>query len=284
MGIYDRNYARDDFGGVGRTVQFRMPPMTPMVKLLLIINVAVFGVSLIPGIGDFIFSFFSVLPNTAWRWVEVWRLVSYQFLHSGIFHIFFNMLVLFFFGPMMERLWGSKRFIFFYLSCGAMGGVVYQLLVYTGFLMPEGGLDYVLPLVGASGAIYGLLAAGAILFPNLQVYVMGIFPLPFSVLAILMVIFSLFGLMGGPNAGGEAAHLAGMAVGAAYVLGGPWFKKTRTKVNQGNWEKKIRNERAFQQEVDRILDKLHSSGVKSLTRKEKKMLKEATRREQNQTS
>ena len=84
----------------------------------------------------------------------------------------------------------------------------------------------------------------------------------------------------GHNAGGEAAHLAGLAVGVLYVLWRPWLHKTQLKIGEGRWQRKLERERSFQNEVDRILKKVHDSGIASLTNKEKQILKEATLREQ----
>jgi len=183
------------------------------------------------------------------------------------------MLGLFFFGPVLEGTWGSRRFLKFYLVCGAAGGILYTLLVWVGFLPPGF-------LIGASGAVLGILAAAAILFPRMRVYVFGIFPLQLYVLAIILAVWSLVELFGGSNQGGEAAHLAGMAAGALYVLWRPWVQGARLTARKGGWAKKMEHQRQFQAEVDRILAKVHASGIRSLTRQEKKVLKEATQREQ----
>lgn len=276
MGIYDRDYNRQDTGGFYNKPQMRYckPTITPVVKWIIMINIAVFlPCALIPKLNTFIYQWFSVFPATLGMTLQVWRLISYQFLHGGIFHIFFNMLVLFFFGPMLERMWGSKRFLIFYLVCGMMGGIVYPILVGLNVL----GVG---TLVGASGAIYGMLAAGAIMFPNMQIYVFGVFPLPFGVFAVLTVIISMLNFLEGNNAGGEAAHLAGMAAGAVYVLWGPSVQKIRGDINQGRWEKKIQQQKDFQAEVDRILAKVSQNGVNSLSGREKKILKKASEIEQ----
>jgi membrane associated rhomboid family serine protease len=278
MGIYDRDYGRDDFsgGGYGPRMRFAFPPISPVIKKILIINVSVFLIcNLIPPLGNFIFQWFSVLPVTPIMSLQIWRLISYQFLHGNIFHIFFNMLVLYFFGPMLENLWGHKKFLIFYLVCGATGGVLYTILVLSRIL--EAGY-----LVGASGGIYGILAAAAILFPRMRVYVFGIFPMTLAVFSVVLVVISLLGFIRGENPGGEAAHLMGMAAGAAYVLWRPLLERRRVKINKGNWQRKMKEERDFQQEVDRILEKVHNSGIASLTRKEKRTLKEATQREQQE--
>ncbi|MHC5059579.1 MAG: rhomboid family intramembrane serine protease [Planctomycetota bacterium] len=273
MGIYDREYTRehDEFRP---HMRFALPPLMPVVKWLLIINVAVFVVSnMMPLLGEMFFALFSVFPKSVGMSLQIWRLVTYQFLHGGFGHAFFNMLALFFFGPMLERQWGSRKFLIFYLVCGAMGGVLFTLLVFAGVLN-------VGSLVGASGAIYGILAAGAILYPNLRVFVFGIFPLPLYILAIILAGFSLMGVTNSPNAGGEAAHLAGMAAGAVYVMWPRWKRYMANRPQRPmKWESDINRQRQFQAEVNRVLDKVHSQGIASLTRKEKKMLREASKRQ-----
>jgi membrane associated rhomboid family serine protease len=254
-----------------------MPHITPVVKWLLMINGGVFLLTAMQSpLSNLIFKWFSVFPiSTSVIFFQPWRYITYQFLHSGLGHIFFNMLILFFFGPMFERQWGSKRFIRFYLICGAAGGILYALLVLFGALDPGW-------LVGASGAIYGLLAAAAVLYPSMKVYVFGIFPIPMAVMALLMVAFSVFGFLGGQNAGGEAAHLAGLATGALMIVYQPWMSKRRLKKSDGAWQRKMQMQQNFQSEIDRILDKVHTQGIKSLTRKEKSILKRATEIEQGE--
>ena len=278
MGLYDRDYTREDYQ-YRHAPQMRMafPRITPVVKWLVIINVAVFLLSfLIVRLGQVIFYWFSVYPATPGMSFQLWRPVTYQFLHGGPGHILINMLVLFFFGPVLERLWGSRKFLTFYLVCGAMGGLFYPLLVLVGWL----GVGQ---LVGASGSILGILAAAAILFPNMRVYVWGIFPVKITVLALVLAAISIITLLRPDqyrNAGGQAAHLAGMAAGAIYVLSQSWHTKLKSKIRAGAWEKKMAEQHNFQIEVDRILQKVHKSGIHSLTSKEKKILKKATEGEQ----
>lgn len=274
MGIYDRDYNRHSYsGGGGGGMRFMMPHITPMVKYLLIVNIAIFFIGfLIPPLEKFIDKWFAVSTYPLSESLQIWRIITYQFLHVDIFHVLFNMLVLFFFGTMMEQMWGSKKFIIYFLACGAMGGIVYPIFVAMGLMAPG-------PMEGASGGIYGLLAAAAILFPHMRVYVMGIFPLPMVALAGIAVLISLSRMLSGTNTGGEAAHLAGMAAGAVYLLA-PRMRKKQPSASKGKWEKKISEQREFLAEVDRILDKVHDSGIGSLSRKEKRTLKQATEREQ----
>jgi len=279
MGLYDRDYTQADFEPKFRSgpyMRMAMPKITPMVKWLLIINVAVFLLTfLIPPVGVFIFHWFSVYPATLGMSLQLWRQITYQFLHANPWHIFINMIVLYFFGPMLERYWGSKKFLTFYLVCGAMGGLLYPFLVRVGWLGA-------IPLVGASGSILGMLAAGGILFPNMMVYVWGVIPVKLRILAIIFAAISIITLLRPnqfANAGGQAAHLGGMIAGAVYVVSQSWRDKFRLKLRSGAWEKKMTAQRNLQVEVDRILEKVHSEGIQSLTMKEKRILRQATRAE-----
>jgi len=276
MGLYDRDYTRDSYRqGFHHAPQMRMtfPQLTPMVKLLLTINITVFLVCIIfKPLGDIIYSIFSIDPSTPFRALQPWRLITYQFLHGGLWHIIFNMLALYFLGPSLERLWAGKKFLIFYLSCGVAGGLFYLLLVAVKFLPP-------LPMIGASGAILGLLAACAILFPQFVVFIV-FFPVPIRVAtAIFTFIFLVMVITKGNNAGGNAAHLAGMAAGALYVFSEPRRQKLKQGSLKGPWQKKLQTEQELQIELDRILEKIHQSGIHSLSSREKRILKKATNAE-----
>jgi membrane associated rhomboid family serine protease len=276
MGLYDRDYTQSDSRqryGLPQ-MRFSLPPMTSLVQWLLIVNIAVFLVSLIPPVGTFLEAWFALNPQSWHTLLQPWRIVTYQFLHSrvDIWHIFFNMLALYFLGPPLERYWGSRRFLPFYLTCGAVGAIFYFVLVKIGFLAP--GL-----MVGASGSILGLLSACAILFPHFVVFLF-VFPVPIRVAAVAFAaMYVLLIVTRSDNAGGEAAHLAGMAFGAAYVLLLPRWGKLAMKVRAGSWEKKMEQSHRMEVEVDRILAKVHRQGLHSLTAREKRTLKRATQEE-----
>jgi membrane associated rhomboid family serine protease len=282
MGLYDRDYTQADFqehrSHFRYAPQMRMsfPKLTPVVKWLLIINIGVFLAAItIRPLGVFIYTWFELDATSLGRALQPWRLVSYQFLHAPDYywHIFLNMLGLYFLGPTLERHWGSRKFLPFYLGCGVAGALFYLILVAVGFL-PAG------EMVGASGSILGLLAACAILFPQFIVFIF-IFPVPIRIAAIgLTAVYFLIVITRGGNAGGNAAHLAGMAAGAVYVFSQSWRDKFKFKFRSGRWEKQIAEQRMLQFEVDRILAKVHNSGIQSLSSKEKKILKEATKAEQ----
>jgi membrane associated rhomboid family serine protease len=287
MGLYDREYTQADFHSqrhYGPQMRLNFPRLTPVVKWLIIINFSVHLLKVVffpvePGtMISRLDEYFSVFPISVPKALQIWRLVTYQFLHAHAWHIFVNMLGLFFLGPTLERHWGSKKFLIFYLCCGIAGGVFFTLLC---AINPP----WALPMVGASGSILGMLAACAILFPHFIVLIL-FFPVPIRVAAIALTgLYILNILAWGDNAGGDVAHLAGMAAGAAYVLSGPWRSRLNIRKTAGQrWEKKMTKKRNLQIELDRILDKVHKSGIHSLTSKEKRTLKKATKAEQMRNS
>lgn len=205
------------YPGSGRRHFGRLPAWS-VTTWLIAINVAVFALDrlLWPLVG--------FPPLTLWghfsAWtavghLEAWRFLSFQFLHANIWHLFFNMLGLYFFGPLVESYLGSKRFLGFYLLCGVAGAVVYLLLWMVGLLIT---LPYI-PLVGASAGIFGVLLAGAFIAPD--AWVMLLFPpipLRLKTLAwVLLGIAAFTVLTDGRNAGGEAAHLGGAALGLVLI-------------------------------------------------------------------
>jgi membrane associated rhomboid family serine protease len=273
MGLYDRDYIRESWeeGGslrLGETFR-RMS----VVKWLLVLNFAVFVLCISPKLFKLLFQWGAVWPETFVQTVQLWRLITYQFLHWNAMHFLFNMIVLYFFGPILEHQWGSRTFLRFYLVSGAAGGVIYSLLVLLGIL--EAG-----PMAGASGALNAVLMAVAILYPKMLVFIYGLIPVRIGFLVGIMLILSLMKFAAGQNAGGEAAHLTGLAAGAVYVLYKPWFTRLRLTRKKQHWQRRIEQERQFEAEVDRILEKVNREGLQSLTAKEKQTLQEATRREQ----
>ncbi len=278
MGIYDRDYYRPDYEGqIDRPqLQFRLPQLTPVVKWLLLLNVGIFLLCIIKPLGNFVYNWFSVDSTSFWRSLQLWRLFGYQFLHdpSNPWHLVLNMIGLYFLGPTLERFWHSKKFLIFYLVCGAAGGVFYLLLTALGATAPG-------VLVGASGAILGLLAACAILFPQFVVFFF-FFPVPIRIAAVILTFIYIVSIFAGAaNAGGDAAHLAGMVIGAGYVYLWPrWKNRYKTVLHADDWEKKFQAYSELQKEVDRILEKVNRHGISSLTKKEKKILAEATKLEQ----
>ncbi len=281
MGLYDRDYTQADSArqhyGLPQ-LRLNLPRITPVVKWLMIVNAAVFILEAVffarnlldqPTVLERIFA---VFPVSAFATLQIWRLVTYQFLHANVTHLLMNMLSLFFFGPSLEKHWGGRRFLVFYLLCGMAGGILYTLFVMTNVIGAG-------TLVGASGAILGVLAACAILFPH-NIILLFFVPMPIRIGAVVMVLLSVLTIFrGGPNPGGEAAHLAGLVAGASYVLLLPRWDRFKVGVRSGSWEKRVDESRKLRVEVDRILEKVHRFGLHSLTVTEKRVLKRATQEE-----
>jgi membrane associated rhomboid family serine protease len=157
-------------------------------------------------------SYFSF--TTAVGGLQVWRWITFQFIHAGLGHIFGNMLGLYFFGPMIEQYLGRRRFLAFYLLCGMAGPVVYLFFAATGIL----GMSPGSPMVGASAGVFGILLAAAQIAPRTTVMLL-FPPIPMQLRTLALVLLGLAAytvFTQGHNAGGEAAHLGGAALG--YLL------------------------------------------------------------------
>jgi membrane associated rhomboid family serine protease len=144
-----------------------------------------------------------------------YQLVTHMFAHGGFMHILFNMYALWIFGSVLEKTWGPKRFLIFYLICGLVAGLTQMFLVSQG------------AAIGASGAIMGLLAAFAYTFPNVQFYIL---PIPFPIKAkYLAAIYAAIDIFGGFSGGGDNvahfAHLGGLIAGFVLVI--LWHKTDR---------------------------------------------------------
>ena len=216
---------------------FSRPP--PATQALLIANVVIFVLQLL--MGDATFYPFMLWPPSEMGFdpfspgqnFQVWQLLTYGFLHGGFGHILFNMLALYMFGAPLEATWGAKRFTTYYLVCVAGAGLC-QLAV-GWWTVSQGGAAY--PTIGASGGVFGLLLAYAMLFPNHRVMLL-FPPIPMKARTFVIVIGAislLMGLTGGWGPGGEAnvahfAHLGGMLFGwlvIRYWRGQPPFGRRR---------------------------------------------------------
>ena len=223
MGIYDRDYYRNPpprstFGG-------RAPNPWSVNTWLIAINVGVFLLNNVwqQDVTDpdgyvrtfqplYAYGYFSIY--TALEHAQLWRLVTFQFLHANLNHILANMVGLYFFGPMIEAYLGSRRYLAFYLLCGVAGPVAYCGLWAAGLL--RGGPTS--PLVGASAGIFGVLIAAALTAPDSVVLVFGVVPARLRTVAWVLLGYAVYTIFSsGHNAGGEAAHLGGAAVGYALI-------------------------------------------------------------------
>ena len=178
-----------------------MPPLPPVTKTLLLICTAVFCLQVFVPLTEW----FALWPPSSGLFMP-WQVVSYAFLHGGLFHLFFNMLGLWMFGSELERLWGEKRYLYFLLA-GALAAAAAQLVV-TALTGSDN------PTIGASGALFALLLAFGMLFPNRRVMLL-IPPIPMKARTFVIVFGVLELLLGVYDRGGIAhfAHLGGMVGG-----------------------------------------------------------------------
>lgn len=151
---------------------------------------------------------------------ELWRIITYQFLHAGAAHLIFNMWALFFFGPAIENIMGPKKFLAFYLSCGIAGALFSSFL---GMYLHGVYWPYI-KMIGASGSIYGVMIATAFLYPDAKISLL--FPpvtLTMRAFALIIIgIATIVILFNGYNAGGEAGHLGGAIMGLLIMLIWKW--------------------------------------------------------------
>lgn len=165
---------------------------------------------------DIITYYFGLIPYLVVDKLYLWQIVSYMFLHStsGFAHIIFNMYALFIFGMPVERLWGSIKFLIYYFTCGIGAGLAIFIIA-----LLSGGVGYYIPTIGASGAVFGLLLAFGILFPDVEILLFFIIPVKARTLVILYGALELFlELSGGFDNISHIGHLGGLATGILYFI------------------------------------------------------------------
>jgi membrane associated rhomboid family serine protease len=283
----------------------------PVIKYLLISNVAIFicqffifgslkvnGVPLnvvfvkyfaLNPIGSSVFPFYP------------WQLVTYLFMHADFWHIFLNMFALWMFGMELENIWGSKRFMTYYFMCGVGAGLA-NLLIAPLFTTMN------LPTVGASGAIYGILVAFGMLFPDRPIYIYFLFPIKAKYFVAIYMLIQLLSV--GSNSGvAHVAHLGGGLVGFIYLLLTKnninslfrFYKKPKvtvkkpTNIYRNRFYEKYNNPDddisdaeyyenrkddgdITQERIDEILDKISKHGYQNLSEEEKRILFEASKK------
>ena len=246
--------------------------MTPWVQRLLLANGVVF---LLSRAFPALIQDFALIPAAIL--FRPWTLVTYMFLHGGFMHILFNMLMLFFFGPRLEERLGSRTFLWFYLTCGVGGAV---LSFATPFSM----------IVGASGAIFGVVVGFARYWPREEIYIWGVLPVQARILAIFMVVSSLWaGFAGAQDGIAHFAHLGGLVAGWIYLR--VWERRRQRWVGSRSarprrvsivvdvealerWKTIPREclHEINREEVDKLVRKASESGARALTTDERAFL------------
>ncbi len=204
--------------------------MTPMVKRILIISAAVWLLEVISVHWLNFVAFIewgALTPSRVFPGLFLWQPFTYMWLHSpgDVLHILFNMLFLWMFGATLEMSWGSRAFLHFYLICGIGAGIV--VFVFGKIFSPE------VPVLGASGAIYGLVVAWAIAYPNRVIYFFGIFPMKGKHFVLIPIGFALLDFLMRAQGVSHAAHLGGMAIGALLITG--YWRPDRLKKKIRYW-------------------------------------------------
>lgn len=288
----------------------------PVIKYLLISNVAVFILQyfflgmLKSGntvVGDVFLKNFALFTFDS-PYFKPWQVFTYQYMHGGFSHLFFNMFALWMFGMELENQWGSKTFFIFYTVCGVGAGLANIFIAPLFTVIPPN-----VPTVGASGSIYGVLIAFGMLFPNRLIYIYFMLPIKAKYLVVIYILIEVFAVASQSQSGiAHFAHLGGGVVGFLYVYfilnkGKPKFFSNQSQqtnvfdnikdmfekkqeppkyeqpkniydanfedLNKSKYEDDLRREeKEAQKRIDEILDKLGAKGYGSLTDEEKRIL------------
>jgi membrane associated rhomboid family serine protease len=284
----------------------------PVIKNLLIINVAVFFVQMLASnlklggepLGYLLNWWFALNPLGEGYNFQIWQLISYQFMHANFTHIFFNMFILWMFGMEVENIWGSKKFLYFYLICGISAGLA-QLFISPLFSIPA-------ITIGASGAIFGVMIAFAMLFPDRYIFLYFLIPIKAKYLIGFLFVLEIFWIGDAGSNVAHLAHLGGAVAGFIFILldknidvpfkrmlninsgygsSKPFknplsgisdkFKKRSNDIEEANYydiNQKKDDEKVSQEEIDKILDKISQSGYQNLSEREKRILFEASKK------
>lgn len=284
MGLYDRDYFREDSHS-----SERFGRSFSAVAVIIALNVALYLVDQL--LGGSLFSVICLKGGDATSPLNWYHCLTYGFAHdpTGFMHIFCNMLTLFFFGPVIERLYGKLEFLVFYLCSIIFGGVVWCVL-------HSGSESSVL---GASGGITAVVILFAFRYPKSIIYIWGIIPFPAWLAGVLYVAYDAFGAHSGMDNIGHDVHLAGAAFAAFYFLSGVCFTKIFVRSNRSkassSFDSSVRqrtgtsslfsrkqntkqwDKESLEEEVDRILAKYSKYGKSSLTKEEENTLRFASK-------
>ena len=210
-------------------------PLSTAMKALIGANILIFfAQNLQPALTGML----GLEPSSVVRHLWVWQLGTYMFLHGGVFHILFNMLALWMFGAELERIWGTRYFLKFYFVTGIGAGmltVLFSLLPFSASQQLYGS-----NVIGASGAIYGLLLAYALYFPDRPIYMYLVFPIPAKIFVMIMGVIAFYASFSGAGGGiANATHLGGLLVAYLYLksarmnpLGELKYRYLRWKINR----------------------------------------------------
>lgn len=254
--------------------------ITPGIKNLLIATIVVFVLQVLPIASSLLMNWGALIPSRTFLEGQLWRLASYMFLHGSPYHLLFNMLALYMFGVEIEELWGSRRFLVFYFMIGIGSGLFNAFNLLNPFTSHSA-------VIGASGAVLGVMTVFASYFPRRQILVFFLFPLEVRWAVIIFGAISLyFSISGGGGAISHLTHLGGILIALLYLryydTFAGWFSSYRTRAleRQRRQQHKQEHQRKqdFEHTIDPILKKISVSGMESLTKQEKLALFAASKK------
>ncbi len=232
--------------------------ITPGVKLLLIANFAVFLLEALiyyfggPGAYGWLLKWFGLVPAAVAPLMRIWQLFTYLFLHdvTYIWHIMINMLMLWMFGRELELVWGKSRFLRYYFLTGVGAGVITVLVKSAPLVWNPEYLGRYVSTIGASGAIFGIMMACAVLFPERRVYIVPIpVPIKMRTVVAIMAAITFLGTFGiGDDNVSHICHLGGMLVGYLYLRRDSYLYRLRNEVSDWKYQ---RNRKRFEVYVNK---------------------------------
>ncbi|MCK4560723.1 MAG: rhomboid family intramembrane serine protease [Calditrichia bacterium] len=245
--------------------------LTPVVKNILFANGIVFLMSLLNvQLYNFISDNFALRAYDVFYQFKVWQLGTYMFIHGGFWHLFFNMFIFWMFGTELEMEWGSKQFLKYYFICGVGAGILNILFTSS-------------PTIGASGAVYGIMVAYALRYPDRLVYIYFLFPVKVKYLVGFLALITFFNTWN-PQADGiaHAAHLGGILIGYIYLKF--WHKIPSLKSIFQPPVKKPKSSPSddkmveyYRRRIDELLDKINKVGYLNLNEEEKEELEKGSK-------
>ena len=247
--------------------QFSYKPalFTDAIKILVSVNFGIFLLQTVARTEGLFFPLFGLVPKLVWSEFMIWQPFTYLFFHGGIWHLLINMFVLWMFGSELERLWGKEHFLKYYFVTGVGAGLVTMIF----------GLNSMTPIVGASGAVYGVLLAYGLTYPNRTVYLYGIIPIKSLWFVIGIGVIAFMSSFDNVSQISHLTHLSGMMIGYLMLkrpvrFNDLWFtiRKRTLEYKIKHEEKKVSQHQAIEREIDRILDKINREGFDSLTEEE----------------
>lgn len=259
-----------------RGSSFRPRLFTDAIKLLVSINILIFILQSISGQERILFHLFGIVPRDTWSRFMVWQPFTYLFFHGGIWHVLINMFVLWMFGSELEQYWGKEAFLKYFFLTGVGAGLVTVLF----------NSNSQVPVVGASGAVYGILLAYGLMFPNRYVYLYFFLPVKVKYFVIFIgAVAFLSSLNPGYSNISHLTHLSGMGIGYLYLRSNLRWGLIRNFLVQQKTGLKRRQEskrrarfEELRLDVDGILDKINDVGYDGLTQSERDFLYEASKK------